>query len=164
MQTFLPEPHIVSSLQTLDNQRLGKQRVEGYQILNTLLHLSDGWRYHPATKMWIGHERVLALYTAEACMMWENRGFEDNLTMRILAVKNNLPHAAAPWWFGDPDFHRSHQSNLLRKNPSHYRQYWRRVPDNLPYLWPCMECETFYPQSSCITHRGDLRSGTSPIL
>jgi len=38
-----------------------------------------------------------------------------------------------PGWLGDPAFHRSHQSSLLRKNPAHYTF---DVPDDLPYVWP----------------------------
>jgi len=34
MQTFLPYPDFLQSLQSLDNKRLGKQRVETFQILN----------------------------------------------------------------------------------------------------------------------------------
>ena len=38
MQTFLPYPDIEKSLNSLDSKRLGKQRVEAYQILNILLN------------------------------------------------------------------------------------------------------------------------------
>lgn len=42
-----------------------------------------------------------------------------------------------PEWFGDKDFHRSHASNLIRKNPEHYRPiFGDDVPDDLPYIWP----------------------------
>ena len=38
---------------------------------------------------------------------------------------------------GDPLFHRSHQSALLRKDPSFYRPlFGPDVPDDLPYVWP----------------------------
>ena len=33
MQTFLPYPDFARSARCLDNRRLGKQRVESYQIL-----------------------------------------------------------------------------------------------------------------------------------
>ena len=32
--------------------------------------------------------------------------------------------------------HRSHQSNLLRKEPAYYRQFGWNVPEDLPYFWP----------------------------
>ena len=36
MQTFLPYPDIQKSLESLDNKRLGKQRVESYQIISAI--------------------------------------------------------------------------------------------------------------------------------
>ena len=64
MQTFLPYPNLSKSLKTLDRQRLGKQRVEAFQILNILLERTDrkGWKNHPAVKMWSGYENALKLY------------------------------------------------------------------------------------------------------
>jgi hypothetical protein len=50
MQTFLPYPDSKKSIQTLDYRRLGKQRVEAYQILRAITY-GSGWRYHPVTKM-----------------------------------------------------------------------------------------------------------------
>ena len=41
-----------------------------------------------------------------------------------------------PDWFGDINFHRSHQSNLLRKDKNWYSQFGWDVPDDLEYLWP----------------------------
>jgi hypothetical protein len=42
-----------------------------------------------------------------------------------------------PAWLGREDFHRSHQSALLRKDPAHYRPiFGLDVPDDLPYVWP----------------------------
>ena len=61
MQTFLPYPDIEKSLECLDRLRLGKQRVEAYQILNILLNRTKTkeWRNHPAVKMWEGHTNAL---------------------------------------------------------------------------------------------------------
>ena len=59
MQTFLPYPDFKQSAACLDYRRLGKQRVEGVQILKAILgekSLNDkpykGWLNHPATLMW----------------------------------------------------------------------------------------------------------------
>ena len=41
-----------------------------------------------------------------------------------------------PKWLGDESFHLSHQSNLLRKKPEHYGQFFMGIPNNLPYVWP----------------------------
>ena len=40
-----------------------------------------------------------------------------------------------PPWLND-EFCLSHRSNLIRKNPEHYRPLWPDVLDNLPYIWP----------------------------
>jgi hypothetical protein len=54
MQTFLPDRDFAVCAATLDNRRLGKQRLEAYQILRTLRGLSPGWSHHPAVAMWRG--------------------------------------------------------------------------------------------------------------
>lgn len=41
-----------------------------------------------------------------------------------------------PPWIGREDFHRSHQSNLLRKDKDYYGRFNWSVPDDLPYVWP----------------------------
>ena len=41
-----------------------------------------------------------------------------------------------PPWLGDEQFHRSHQSSLLRKDPAHYGPLFSGVPDDLEYVWP----------------------------
>jgi hypothetical protein len=46
MQTFLPYPDFKKSLQTLDYRRLGKQRVEAYQIIRILKAASQSKVYH----------------------------------------------------------------------------------------------------------------------
>ena len=39
-----------------------------------------------------------------------------------------------PSWLGNEEFHRSHRSNLLRKNFEFYNKYFDEQP-NLPYIW-----------------------------
>ena len=64
MQTFVPLTSTVDDIaKVLDNKRLNKQALEGWQILMTLLELDPqgnhrvpkGWYNHPAVKMWRGH-------------------------------------------------------------------------------------------------------------
>jgi hypothetical protein len=40
-----------------------------------------------------------------------------------------------PGWFGREEFHRSHQSNLKRKDPLFYGRLFD-VPSDLDYWWP----------------------------
>ncbi len=129
MQTFLPYPDFNKSMKVLDYRRLGKQRVEAMQIHNALTGKSDGWKNHPATKMWKGYENALAEYMNVAICEWINRGYKN--TMKIYQVDSYI----LPNWFGNPVFHLSHQSNLLRKQPEHYAKYFN-VPNDIPYYWP----------------------------
>jgi hypothetical protein len=136
VQTFLPYPDFQESARVLDDKRLGKQRVEGLQILNIITKpdadYRGGWRNHPAVKMWRGYDAALKAYTNAMIAEWVRRGFQN--TMQYY----ELPGGAItfPWWLGDACLHESHQSNLLRKNPAHYRQFGWTVPPDLPYFWP----------------------------
>jgi hypothetical protein len=98
--------------QSLDNKRLGKQRVEAYQILNSLTGKSNGWTNHPATKMWQGHEWQLANYGYEICGEWINRGFKDSLEQKfwLFMNQNQKSHKPKPWWVKDSLVHLTHQS------------------------------------------------------
>ena len=51
------------------------------------------------------------------------------------ATWNAARHQLPPW-LGDPDFHRSHRSALVRKDAGHYRELFPEVPDDLDYVWP----------------------------
>lgn len=131
MQTFLPYPDLQRSVAALDNRRLGKQRVEAYTILRVLQGKTRGWAAHPAVKMWCGYENALGLYLNCCIDEWVRRGFRNRL--KKWPVKK--PVRYPPWW-GDPAFHASHRSNLLRKDPEFYRVYGWQEPPDLPYIWP----------------------------
>jgi Pyrimidine dimer DNA glycosylase len=141
VQTFLPYESFLTSVRVLDRQRLGKQRVEAYQLLTGLLTGSPtwGWRNHPAARMWRGHESWLLSYTQAACAEWVNRGYRDSIHCKVrdLSERACSPECQTrPEWLGEKEFHRSHQSNLLRKLPAHYSQYFEDVSTDLPYVWP----------------------------
>lgn len=137
MQTFLPYPDFIESARVLDNKRLGKQRVEAYQILRTNLGLSNGWENHPACKMWKGYEVALCTYGIAICREWMNRGFKDTVYDKISHFLYTIPlPTTLPPWLGNEAFHLSHRSNLSRKAPDHYSCFWPDVPDDLPYFWP----------------------------
>ena len=144
MQTFLPYPCFRCSARVLDDRRLGKQRVETLQVLRGLTIPTYGWRHHPAVKMWAGHVEALASYGVTVSRVWSLRGYADTCLASITAeaggeVRPQTELAAAgalPSWLGDPDFHRAHQSALVRKDPAHYRRFFPDVPDDLPYVWP----------------------------
>jgi len=139
MQTFIPLPDFRETARVLDWRRLGKQRVECLQLLNVNLNPSSskrGWVNHPAARMWRGHETWLLLYACDICDEWIKRGYRDTLLTRFLAMAKGRPDDPVPPWFGDPAFHASHRSNLLRKDPSWYSQFSWSEPADLPYIWP----------------------------
>lgn len=137
MQTFLPYSEFTRSAKVLDRQRLGKQRVEAYQIIRVLVGESKGWANHPAVKLWEGHEWSLCMYGVAMCQEWIRRGYKDSLKPRFLNYMLSHPEwdSKVPELIGIPEFHRSHQSNLIRKMPEHYLPIFGNVPDDLPYIW-----------------------------
>lgn len=139
VNTFLPEPSFQRSLTLLDRQRLGKQRVEAKQILQALRGERKGWVNHPATRMWRGYEGSLCLFGILSCVEWMQRGYVDNLLSWFCERAVQYPDKSYPWWFRSEVFHRSHQSNLIRKDQAYYGGIWKGVPSDLPYFWPVPE-------------------------
>lgn len=140
MQTFLPYPDFAASARVLDRARLGKQRVEVWQLLRALTDpAAKGWVNHPAAKMWRGYTGCLAEYGLAICFEWMARGYTDNMTPRIDPYFDAGIGRDRPSWLGDPAFHAAHRSNLLRKDPVWYGQFgWTERPD-LEYVWPVSE-------------------------
>lgn len=143
MQTFLPYQDFTASAQVLDRARLGKQRVESMQIMNACAGAGRGWGNHPATRMWRGHEHTLLLYTDAMIDEWTSRGYKDTCKLKIHAIYTEAintgrltPNLAMPMWLGDPAFHASHRSNLLRKDPIYYGKFSWIEDSTLPYIWP----------------------------
>lgn len=139
MQTFLPYPDLRASCQVLDDRRLGKQRVETFQILRALTWPEYAWKNHPAVRMWRGFVPGLVAYGVESCREWTRRGHADTVLPQVLDWTGGQPPVdppLPPWW-GLVALHRSHRSALLRKDPARYRPvFGEQEPDDLPYLWP----------------------------
>jgi hypothetical protein len=135
VQIFLPYPDIEQTARALDTQRLMKQRVESYQILNTLQGKSKGWANHPATKMIKPYAAWLCLYSIKICQEARRRGYVDNLLPHFEKEILTYPAITKPKWLGSY-LHATHQSNLVRKDAGFYRPQFPNVPDNLPYFWP----------------------------
>lgn len=114
IQTFLPYPDLNKSASVLDDKRLGKQRVECLQILQTLakgpiqrsLTRDYGFKYnpqegvftrrtpwynHPAVRMWKGWECTLVEYASCVCREWTKRGYKDTCMNKINAVHFGTP-------------------------------------------------------------------------
>lgn len=137
MQTFLPYADFKRSAQVLDYRRLGKQRVETWQVLRAIRGETRGWVNHPASQMWNGHEKALVYYGLVMCEEWVKRGYNDTMTDRFLIEFAKLDEPLEmPSWLGNENFHTSHQSNLIRKDPMFYEPLFPGVPSNLEYVWP----------------------------
>ncbi|WP_439678486.1 MSMEG_6728 family protein [Embleya sp. MST-111070] len=145
MQTFLPEPGFEATARILDDRRLGKQRVETFQVLRALVWPTYGWKHHPAVAMWRGFVPALVCYGVAMCTEWTRRGFRDTVAPRLLEfTAGRVPYrpelyrdGLLPPWLGDPDFHAGHRSVLMTKDEEYYRpRYGTRAPAGLPYVWP----------------------------
>jgi hypothetical protein len=137
MQTFLPYPNIKESLKVLDDKRLGKQRVEAYQIISAITGRPKldgkpyrGWLNHPCSIMWKNSIPTLKLYYNLCIDEWISRGFKN--TMKKEDINETIEY---PNWFGVNEFHDSHKSNLLKKDFNFYSQYNWDVNPNNPYIW-----------------------------
>ncbi len=143
VQTFLPYPDLRASSVVLDDRRLGKQRVETFQILRALTFETYAWRNHPAVRMWRGFVPGLVRYGRENCREWVRRGYADTLADKFLEWSDGVEpdDPPLPPWFGWEPLHRSHRFALLRKEPEWYAA---RFPaeaaadpeDDDGYLWP----------------------------
>lgn len=145
MQTFLPMPSFLESTQILDNKRLGKQRVECWQILQALTNPNYGWQNHPAVKMWRGYIPALVEYGLCICEEWLQRGYKDTLHEKLLQMESDRIEVF-PCWLGDERFHNSHKAALLFKwmdstdrdqqeRFARYSQEWNIEP-KIDYYWP----------------------------
>lgn len=141
MQTFLPYASFEKSAKVLDRARLGKQRVEVLQLLNSISNLEKnlpvkGWSNHPCRKMWQNHVNALVVYGLAICVEWVRRGYKDTCFDKINKFYDSSKVTSLPAFIGDKMFHISHKSNLLRKDSVFYRKFWKDTPDNIEYVWP----------------------------
>ena len=130
VNTFVVSNSLVECAKALDYRRLGKQRVEAYQIWKTIKGYSTGWKNHPIVKSWKGHSCALAMYTNVMIDEWISRGYNNNM--------RKLPHCknpVFPWWWGWSPVMLSHQASLNRKKPDYY-SYEVGEYENHGYVWP----------------------------
>lgn len=162
MQTFITDNNLSVIASHLDNKRLNKQALEGWQILMTLLQLDPqgnhrtpkGWVNHPAVKMWRGHELFLANYIDHMVVEWKSRGYKSTIgekasntvqkaiSLGLVDVKSS---SEPPKWWQDKATMKSviasHRRALLVKNFDWYHR-WSWVEDKeanpqaYEYVWP----------------------------
>lgn len=134
MQTFLPDPDFKKTAKILDSRRLWKQCVECKQLL--LFQYID----HPASKMWQGYFTALSEYAIVCANECINRNISalkilEEFEEHFIFFKR-IQKLYYPPWLGDPNFHASHRSNLLRKSYYYYIKFGWLESSDLPYVWP----------------------------
>jgi hypothetical protein len=153
MQTFLPYKDFNKSAEVLDNKRLNKQILEGYQILNVLSNDDPkaGWRNHPAVKMWRGHEGQLWIYIMAMIKEADSRGIKTDKNLENL--KALKARAGADWGYDIPMWYRdpfvmarvttTHKANLYVKDSVYYFQFVDvlKSEDNKPC---CDKCNYYW--------------------
>jgi hypothetical protein len=121
-------------MRSLDPLRLGNQVYnEGMVLFN------GGWPRHPASLMWRGYRSALARYVLAGVDVLQERGSSDVTYLRAKLKPVAEKDPAQPNWLGQRAFHRSHKSNLLRKDPRWYRQFRWDCGSELPYIWPASD-------------------------
>ena len=130
VNTFVTSSDLHECARSLDYRRLGKQRVEAWQIWRALTGVTKGWKNHPAAKAWEGYTCALAMYTNVMIDEWISRGYNNTMA--------KLPHCRnprfPPWWGWDPVI-KSHQASLNRKDSSFYHFEVGHY-SNYGYIWP----------------------------
>ena len=144
MQTFMPFTNFGECAQVLDRQRLGKQRVEAWQIYQSLTDPDYGWKNHPAVRMWEGYEWALCAYGMAICEEWIDRGYVDNMRPRFQHEFNRfdwMDQGRIPYWYGGY-IHETHRAMLHWKDPIHYADlYGTFDPEITDYYWPSRDTQ-----------------------
>jgi hypothetical protein len=149
MQTFLPSADYEYTAQTLDNKRLNKQILEGYQILKILSGASESgaWRNHPAVLMWSNAEIELKDYIDNMVYEANFRGIKtDKNVLNLNDLKSKFSRLWGkdkPIWQKPEHLSRlveSHKANLYRKDSVIYSEFksYTAKPccDKCLYYWP----------------------------
>jgi hypothetical protein len=141
MQTFVPiaSTNFADIAKVLDNKRLNKQALEGWQIMMNLLQLdpkgehrvSKGWSNHPAVKMWKGHEQSLYHYIVAMTDEWILRGYKTTIkdkaseTLKVATAHGLVSNITnPPTWITESQVYKevakSHRLALLTKDYNTY--------------------------------------------
>ena len=144
MQTFLPHSDYYVCARVLDRKRLGKQRVEAYQILRVIEASQNdkrvAWSNHPAVQLWMQHPFWLVLYLEIMMEEWDRRGYRNSLMNDHLPeMKKLFPYSNMPPEFST-ELHESHVSVLLQKDFEHYSKVFHQ---NCIYVPPDWETRSY---------------------
>jgi hypothetical protein len=162
VQTFVPiaSTNFSDIAKVLDNKRLNKQALEGWQIMMNLLQLdpkgdhrvSKGWSNHPAVKMWRKSEHFLYSYVLAMVAEANKRGIKTDKNMENLKnLRNKMKKVwgtSSPEWYHNEIIMRkittTHRANLFTKDSDFYQSFSYAVDhnDNQPC---CDKCKYYWP-------------------
>lgn len=180
MQVFLPETTFSRSAQVLDTKRLVKQLLEGRQIMTVLAgeSTSNGWKNHPAVKMFFGYEVTLYSYLVAIRDEMKSRGYKWEKNWAVIEDIYQRHYAndlqATPWWMADKEvFNKiviTHRGRLWEKNSEYYHEYepegkvfmnYVCCPENgCTYYWATHKTPLFYLDWSANGEETEEISGT----
>ena len=151
MQTFLPSSDYEHSAQILDNKRLNKQILEGYQIIKILSGASESgaWRNHPAVLMWKNAEHSLMDYIDNMVYEANFRGIKtDKNVSNLKTLKQSFSSMwgkSQPIWQKPEHLDRvitTHKVNLYRKDPDIYAEFY--TAKSSEFNKPCCDKCLYY--------------------
>lgn len=135
MQTFLPFPDFTKSAKVLDVKRLGKQRVEAYQIMlanrdewalrDYRTHKGHdpnpkAWSSHPVTILWFPYPQALRSYYNAMLAEWVRRGYNNSMRFAPSGGKELVD------WL-DESFCQRHRELLISKDREFYSEKFGQI-------------------------------------
>lgn len=142
MFVLLPYPNYHLSAKIFSNIDL-RDQIDAVLYNLRFLHQTDSGQLYGDTEQkqawlaWQGHETQLAEYGIVLCEEAETRSLnpsaKDELEFHQLAAESG--GLLKPAWFGNVNLHTSHQSRLLRSDPTYYGVYFPNIRDDIPTMW-----------------------------
>lgn len=153
IQTYLPFPSYRESAVVLLDEDLELQRKHVLLVLETMHTVEETEipeladtpldKLEHVTRMWAGYEMQLAEYGLEMCEEWlvrhpvpkgQTDPIYDSIFRHLEWATSETSNMGKPPWFGDVDFHVSHQAALLRHNLRYAEHF--KVDRSLDLVWP----------------------------
>lgn len=147
MQTWLPLPDFAETALVLDDERLAECIKDAEKVVEANKNGKAKLLEHPSAVMWRGYGLSLVMYGQEMCDEWYRRKQEPHPRAQFFTDLLDTYAATEiqdPPWLGDPMFHACQRSNLLRKNPLHYRRLWPLEAADAVLVWPVVRDDGDY--------------------
>jgi len=152
IQTWLPLPDFKDSVVSLHIEELTRQRYDVLQLCeffhgvepsNTQMpdHIVLDHMSQSIVNMWTGYELQLIEYGLACCDEWavridvETDPFTEKLALHLDWAQSDDAEMGKPNWFGDVEFHLSHQAALRKIKPKWYGRLFLNDGDR-SLVWP----------------------------